>query len=266
MIKITDISDPRIELYKSLRYTPKSHYENNIFVAESEKVVLSLLSSQLRIKSIFALPEFYNANSNLIASRADEGIELYTAEKSLMSEIIGFKIHSGSMALGQIPAQFDIMTIDGPLIAMNGIINAENVGSIIRNMVAFGLGSLLIDKQTCSPFSRRAVRVSMGASFSIKYCICDTLLLTLQKLKNELKYEIISLELTNHSISINDSIINPRSVVILGSEGYGVGSDILSFCDKIIKIPISSAISSLNVTSASAILFWELANKKGLPF
>ena len=84
-----------------------------------------------------------------------------------MNKIVGFKLHSGVMAIGKQPVDVNLSELESPVVVMNGIINSENVGSIIRNCAAFGFESIITDKQTSSPYLRRAVRVSMGAVLNI---------------------------------------------------------------------------------------------------
>ena len=169
MIQITDISDPRIKNFRDLRKIANDNTENKYFVAEGEKVVFKLLNSNLEIISIFSTFEFYLKYSDLINSRINDKSNLLIAEKDLMSQIVGYKIHSGIMALAKEKQSTELKNLDDRIIVLNNIIDTENVGSIIRNCVAFDFNSIIFDNSTSSPYLRRAVRVSIGNIFNIKY-------------------------------------------------------------------------------------------------
>lgn len=66
MTEILNIDDERICAYRGLRYTPKRHIEEKIFIAESEKVAVKLLQSQREVLSVFALREYYEKYEELI--------------------------------------------------------------------------------------------------------------------------------------------------------------------------------------------------------
>ncbi|MEI9960597.1 MAG: TrmH family RNA methyltransferase [Limisphaerales bacterium] len=53
------------------------------------------------------------------------------------------------------------------LVALDEVSNAENLGALVRNCVAFGVQGLIVGETSSSPFLRRAVRNSMGAIFQL---------------------------------------------------------------------------------------------------
>ncbi len=260
MIEITDINDPRIRHYRTLRYTPAGHIEEKIFVAESETVVKKLLESRIEIVSVFALPKYYEKYGNLIEQRSLSPENLFTAKKKLMDEIVGFKLHAGIMAIGKQPVDVGFDNLDSPIIALNGIINSENVGAITRNCAAFGINSLIYDKETSSPYLRRAVRVSMGGVFSVKLLSTDCLMDALKNLQDR-GYDIISAENSDNSISINEYKFPERCCLVLGSENKGIDNTILEISKQIIEVPITNAVDSLNVAATSAIFMNRMVNK-----
>lgn len=258
MVSITDIEDPRIKPYRSLRTKSRFHMDTNIFVAEEKKVVLKLLSSNLDVLSCFAVPEFYDENIEAIKNKSIPKENLFYADKNVMNKIVGFRLHSGVMAIGKIPEQTSIEYLKPPIVFMNGIINSENVGAIIRNAAAFNIQSIIFDNETSSPYLRRAVRVSMGAIFGMDYYQSKSLEKDLTILRNQYNYTITAIELANNAIPIQNYTFPLKSVIIFGSEGKGINKNILEICDNIVCIPISDKVDSLNVAASSAIVFYHI--------
>ena len=258
MRKVTNINDEAIAPYKTLKKLNNDYVQNkNYFVAEGEKVVLRLLKSAIRINSIFSTLEFLNKHLELIESKVPTNA-IYVAEKALMSEIVGYKLHDGVMALAVEPDEADFANFDDRIIAMNAIVDSENVGAIVRNAAAFDMTSVLIDSESSSPYLRRAVRVSLGNIFKCKHHISKDFVLDLQYLRDEYGYSIIAAEISDNSISLKDFDFPSKCVIVFGNEGRGISADVLNICDSIVKIPINPESDSINVAASSAVFFYEL--------
>lgn len=260
MIKIFDIDDDRVKLYKTLRKTPTSHIESSVFVAEGDKPVHKLLESELKIRSFFALEKYYKQYSHMIDFRVASEAR-FTAEKKIMDKIVGFRLHKGIMAIAEQPDDTPIDKMSSPIIILNGIVNSENVGAIVRNCVAFGIQSIIVDKKTSSPFLRRAVRVSMGAIYFLKVYHSEDITKDLLYLKH-VGHKIIAAEKLEHSVSIDRFAYPEKFALILGSEGKGIDDDILSLSELTVSIPINKKIPSINVASASSIFFHKMKINK----
>ena len=263
MVNITDIVEPRIAPYRNLKINSRFQKDSNIFIAEEKKVVLKLLNSNLEVLSCFAVPEFYNEHKEIIEMKAIPKENLFYANKDIMNKIVGFRLHSGVMAISKIPEQTSIEYLKPPIVVMNGIINSENVGAIVRNAAAFDIQSIIFDNETSSPYLRRAVRVSMGTIFGMDYYHSESLKEDLALLKEKFNYTITAIELTNSAIPIEDYKFTQESIIIFGNEGQGINTGILGICDNIVCIPISDKVDSLNVAATSAIVFHHI-NKNNI--
>lgn len=261
MTIITDSADPRVKPYHVMTLrNPVFHDREGTFVADGDKVVTALLRSSAGIRSVFALPEFYEAHSALITQRGVSEEAQFTASPEVMENVTGFRHHSGVMAIGvQLPfASLDTITL--PAVALCGVINPDNVGVIARNCVGLGFRSLIIDSGTCSPYLRRAMRVSMGAALWLEVCRCDAPLSTaLKELRDKRGTFIVGAELTPDAVAPDTVAWQSNMVIVFGSEAQGVSSEVISACDVIAAIPIMPAVQSLNVAAASAIMLYAAA-------
>ena len=249
MITIDDIEDPRIASYATLRGKRQTSFSDKWIIAESEKVVRRLLKSPLEVVSMLALPNYYDK----LGALTDRVPEKYTASPTLMADIVGYRLHQGVMAAAVIPADVSIEELRGPVVALNGLCNAENVGAIMRNAFAFGVENLLVDSATSPPFLRRSVRVSMGCAFSMKINTAQDLPAALLRLK-ERGYTIIGADLTEPVVDLNRCRFPANYVLVIGTEGEGLQKEVVEVCDQCVRIPISSSVDSLNAAAATAIL------------
>ncbi len=250
---ISSTNDPILLYFKSLKNNKLSE---NQFIADSEKVVLKLLRSKFKTKVILGTDDFIKKNETILSQTH---AKLYSAPKKIMEYIVGYRLHHGVMAIGE-GETFLPLSFQDTIISLNGITSPENVGAIIRNISGFGFKSVLVDTKTCSPFTRRAIRVSMGNIFDLRTSQTSQFANTLIKLKNN-GYTIIGTANIESATSLKEFEACPKTVLIIGSEGFGIDKDILSICDQVIKIPIKNSVGHLNAACASSIFLYELNNQ-----
>lgn len=102
IIHINDITDERISNYLSLKESQTHHTQEQIFLCDGDKVTLVVLESHLQIQSVFAIEDFINQYKTLLEAKVPEG-QVFTASKKLMESIVGFRLHSGVMAIATQP-------------------------------------------------------------------------------------------------------------------------------------------------------------------
>jgi tRNA G18 (ribose-2'-O)-methylase SpoU len=251
MIYIDNVEDSRVADYQNLKQQSIDGTRRDKFVVEGRKVVIKLLQSELEIVSVFVTEDFYNDNSALINSKVPD-IFQFVSSKALMNQVAGFKLHTGILAVARTPKFFDASELSDTIVALNNINDAENLGSIIRNCIAFGIDSIMIDSGTYYPYSRRVARVSMGSLFKVKIACANTLNESFNSLKQN-KYSIFAIENSIDSESFENFDFVGKKILIFGNETKGIDSEILEQCDKIFEIKMNKDIESLNVASASAI-------------
>src|ERR1035437_5022477 len=169
--KITSLDLPELAPYRTMR-RPLEHERQGIFVAEGEKVVRRLLESHFEVVSVL-LPEKHLEEFRPLLEARPENLNVYLADKKLLESLIGFSMFQGVLAVGKIPPPVSLDDILSKkrkpllLVAVDALTNAENLGALVRNCVAFGVQALLVGETSSSPFLRRAVRNSMGTIFQL---------------------------------------------------------------------------------------------------
>jgi len=251
--RIQNIDDEMIRHYRRLHYTPKLHTDENLFIAEGSKTVNKLIRSKVDTISIFTVEKYLFDLQNELNIQNKIVETIYVADKEIMDEAAGFKLHEGLMAIGKVPSYSKIDEISENVVVLNGIVNSENVGSIVRNALAFGIGTVMFDTKTSSPYLRRAVRVSLGSCFFLDFYKSQDLITDLAYLKN-IGYRIVSIELGDKSTSIYDVEVQSRKCFIFGAESQGIYKEILDISDEILFVPINACVDSLNVAATSAVV------------
>jgi tRNA G18 (ribose-2'-O)-methylase SpoU len=258
--EIHSLDLPELEPYRTLR-RPQQHIARGIFVAEGEKVVRRLLDSGLTVLSILLTPAWLE---QIRRTDSLESSEIFIGEKKLLETIVGYPLHQGIMAVARVPQQLSIGELLSQLpdpflvVALDGIVNAENVGVIVRNAAAFGANGIIAGTNSSSPYLRRAVRNSMGAVFRMPVIHAD-LQEALEAISPHCR-RIGALPGGDQSLASAD--FHGNLCLIFGNEGTGISDSILSLCDVRVAIPMHNNTDSLNVASAAAVFLYELARRR----
>jgi tRNA G18 (ribose-2'-O)-methylase SpoU len=292
--RIDSFDLPELQPYRTMRYQHEQRMQG-IFVAEGEKVVRRLIESPLSIVSVM-LPEKWLAEYERLLARRTEDIPVFVGPKELLESLTGFSMYQGLLAVGRVPAQPDLETLlrHSPrpwlLVATEGMSNALNMGSLVRNCAAFGAQAVLAGETCCSPFIRRAVRASMGAIFHLPALELGTprvpevgsdghaplapgaagplakedraLTTALFRLRSQ-GVRIIAAHPHADRRAPAQADFRTDCCVVLGSEGQGLSVDVLAACDERVAIPMPPDVDSLNVASASAVFLYEVTRQRG---
>lgn len=145
---------------------------------------------------------------------------------------------------------------DGLYVALDGVQDPGNLGTIIRTAVAADVKGIFLLKGTVDPYNEKCVRSTMSALCNIPIFEDVTLSEFYDFIKdNRIKTYVTSLDNAKpyHTISYAE-----RTMVILGNEGNGVSRNIIEMCDQAITIPMYGDIESLNVSIAAALCMYKV--------
>lgn len=155
---------------------------------------------------------------------------------------------SGTRALGVFAERWAPPA--GPLcVALWGIKDPGNVGTVLRGALAFGAASVALGPETADPYAPKAVRASMGAIFDVPVARVRTV--------DELPGERIALDARRGAPLRGEGWDRTRAVtLVVGAERAGLPEDVIDACDRAAHIPINN--ESLNAAMAATLAMYEL--------
>jgi tRNA G18 (ribose-2'-O)-methylase SpoU len=257
---------PELAPYRTMRLQHE-HRRQRIFVAEGEKIVRRLLESRLGVVSLL-LPHKWVPEFAPLLERRPEHLRVFVAEKELLETLTGFTMYQGLLAVGRVP---EALTLEAALAAsrrprlfaaVDGLTNAENLGSLVRNCAAFGVQTLLVGETCGSPYLRRAVRASMGAVFQLPLVETTDLAAALRELQSR-GVRAVAAHPHSERRTVAEADFASDCCLVFGSEGYGISSRVLAACAQAAAIPMPAHVDSLNVGSAAAVFLYEACRQRG---
>ncbi|MBR3661028.1 MAG: 23S rRNA (guanosine(2251)-2'-O)-methyltransferase RlmB [Bacilli bacterium] len=164
-----------------------------------------------------------------------------------------------------ITSDFNYLSLDellrtnpSKLIILDHLEDPHNLGAIIRTVEASGVNGIIIPKNRTVSVNETVMKTSVGSLFNVNICQVTNLNQTIKTLKKK-GFWIIGTDMDGENYQ---SVKYPdKSVLIIGSEGFGISRLVRESCDYIVKIPMNGKINSLNASVAAGIMIYELIRK-----
>ena len=263
IIPITDLNAQPLEVYANLtenQLRSRLEPEKGIFIAQTPKVIRLALEAGCEPLSVLSEEEKVSGEARDLLDRLGD-VPIYTAPESLLRQLTGYALTRGilcAMRRPRLPEPEAVLKGARRIAVLDGVVDATNIGAIVRSAAALSMDGILVSTNCCDPFNRRAVRVSMGTLFQIPWTYVEEE--RWQEILKAQGFQTAAMALRENTLSIEDPRLQevPRLAVVLGSEGWGLPDPVISACDYTVQIPMGHGVDSLNVAAASAVAFWQL--------
>jgi tRNA G18 (ribose-2'-O)-methylase SpoU len=262
-IAVESPDDPRLSDYRCLNERNLTR-QSGKFIAEGDKVVERLIASPFPVASLLAEADWADRLEPLVPPETP----MYVADHRLLEQTIGYNFHRGVLATGLRggqPVLEDVLAKlreDATIVVCPEIYDPTNLGVLIRTAAAFGTAAVLLGSQSAFAFSRRVLRVSMGAVLQIPIIETDDFFRTVQILRAH-RFDIAATVLSPTAIPLAQTRRSSRQAIVLGSEGHGLGPEWTELADRLVTLPMQLGIDSLNVAVASAVFLYHFSYASG---
>lgn len=220
---------------------------------------------------------FFDATTG---KRAGEFCSLLAAQKKVyrqvdgaeLDRIAGSKLHGGIIAviterpLKKVTREVmaDWARAKVPLLLLDRVSNANNVGAIVRTAAFFGVKAIIVPDHPAQGLPGEAAwRVAEGGMEFVDFYRVPALPAFCAELKRS--HSLVGTSLRGNQLSPREARERglPRPpAVILGNEERGMTPEVMVQCDRLVKIPGEETVESLNVSAAAAVLCWEFFGKR----
>lgn len=150
----------------------------------------------------------------------------------------------------------------GLVVALDGVQDPGNVGTIVRGASASGVAAVVFGKGTADLYNPKTLRATMGAAFHIPVCEGD--LRELLPAATRHGAIVAGTSLREGAISCYDYDFRRRVWLVFGNEGAGVSPDVDALVRDRLVIPMSGRAESLNVAMAATILMFEAQRQRAV--
>jgi tRNA G18 (ribose-2'-O)-methylase SpoU/glycosyltransferase involved in cell wall biosynthesis len=289
---IADENDQRVVLYRPKSLRNHVEYHRQLRMLQNGKPdqvdpvlhggrramvrmleAIATTGARIRVHSFLTTPELAD---NLLADRvvaAGLDAPVYVAEKFLLDKIRGQKLNAGDAILAMVTypliSPLSDLLDNPPILILDNVRNAENVGSILRTAFCLGIRSVVASATAWAALKdSRSARCSMGTMYFHKlYRASDGNDLSLSKCIAQVRargIRVYGIETGVSARPIQPHGVDRNWAAVLGNEDVGLTADVRHACDSLVFIPQAHG-DSLNVGHAAAISLFELGREGPMP-
>jgi TrmH family RNA methyltransferase len=245
------ISKSQISFIKSL-HQKKIRKEQGLFIVEGLKSIQEFINSDYVVDSVY-----YTENLMPKLGNLSRNIKLHEISDAELSKITSLNSPQAIIALVRIPKQSNLNTkiLNGSfLIALDGIQDPGNLGTIIRSADWFGINTIICSLDTAEAYNPKVVQASMGSLSRVNIIYTD-----LGKFLSLSSLPVYGAQLKGKSIYETD--FGQEGIILLGNEGNGISNELQSRISYPITIPRYGNAESLNVAISASIFCSEIRRK-----
>jgi tRNA G18 (ribose-2'-O)-methylase SpoU len=264
LVEVDDPLDPRLRDYRDLRDVElRKHHEaeHGLFLAEGEKVVRRAVESGCPVRSFLMAPRWLDGLSDVL-DRSDA--PCFVVSEVLAEQVTGFHVHRGALASLErlrVRSVDEVLTGARTVVVLEDVVDHTNVGAVFRSAAALGVDAVLLAPRCADPLYRRAVKVAMGAVFSVPYARLDDWYGAVPRL-SAAGFATVALTPAEDAVAIDDAVSGlDRVALLLGGEGHGLSARWEQSADRRAVIPMSAGVDSLNVAAATAVACYVTAHR-----
>ncbi|MEL7005660.1 MAG: RNA methyltransferase [Bacteroidota bacterium] len=238
------ISKNNSKFIKSLKLK-KFRAREKCFLVEGEKNIVELFNSPFKVRQVIG-------TLSLLEKLMDQGISFEAFEvtsPSVLADLGTFKTNDSGIAVAEF-AEVKEMRFQGVLIALDGVSDPGNLGTIIRTMDWFGFTNLICSEDCADFYNPKTIAATMGS-----FC---RVIPDYQNLENLLS----STDLSTYGLVLDGSPLGSHrlgeGIYVMGSESHGIRDALKPFIQNSLTIEKYGQAESLNVAMASGILLHTL--------
>jgi TrmH family RNA methyltransferase len=229
------LTKAELQRLRSLR--EKKHREAlGVFVVEGEKVVGELLAANFPLDEIYGTPAW-------------PGRKTHAISEGEMARASHFPTPSSVLAVGKIGRPLLVAAIldRGLTLALDGVQDAGNVGTLLRIADWFGFDRVLLSPDCADVFHQKVINASMGSFARVKTYVAD-----LGVVLTGVPIPVLGCDLEGEDVHRIAPLRD--AIVVIGSEGRGLSPEVSSRVTRRVTIPRYGKAESLNAAVAAGIV------------
>lgn len=200
----------------------------------------------------------------LMALARDVGVPLTTVDRREIDEVADGLVHQGVLAVAppfEYVALEDLLTAerDGPalLVALDGITDPHNLGSIARTAEAVGADGLVVPSRRAAAVTPVAEKAASGALAHLPVAMVTNLVRALDQ-AHDAGCWVVGLDADADTLVGDCNLLTEPLVLVVGSEGRGLAHLSHVHCDQLVRLPMRGRVASLNASVAAGIALYEV--------
>lgn len=260
-VTITSLQNERVKLIRSLEMR-KARRETGLFVAEGASILVTAREAGYAPRMLVALADTHHDNPiqrGLMAWASKANAEALEVNAAVLAKLAAKENPQTVMGVFEQrfaePPKPGECAHDDVWLVLEEVRDPGNLGTILRTVEAVGAKGVILAGQCCDPYSREAVRATMGSIFTVP--------LVRMERAGFLDWvkawpgDVVGTHLEGHE---DFRAVTPKgpALLVMGSEGPGMSDEVKRACTKLVRIPMAGRLDSLNLAVATALTLYQM--------
>jgi TrmH family RNA methyltransferase len=257
-------SNERIRRYRRLR-KKKFRYREGKFLVEGLQAVVEALRHERKPECLICSRKGIEAMQAYADVFADGSVPCYAAEDNVISTLSSTVTPQGIIAISPM-LDVDIGRLAGEkystILVANRVRDPGNLGNMIRIADASGCDGIVVCRESADPYNPKTVRSTAGSLFHVPLVISEGIGEAVLGLKDQ-GYLIYTAD-AHRGTNMWEAAWPKRLALVVGNEAWGIPEEEEELADEIVHVPVYGRAESLNVSSAAALLLYEVERRRAL--
>ncbi len=249
---LTSVNNPAVKDARALKMH-KERQDTGLHLAEGPKALNELLTHQITVERAFCSEAFMAVHAQ---SLTKTGAELLCVSERVLESLSDTRAPQGAVFVVKTPERPLGAQYSGLALALDGVQDPGNLGTLLRAADAFDAGFVLLGEGCAEPFSPKAVRASAFSCYHLPILKAVSLLYDLTKLKAS-GFDLVAADVHGEE---GFPILRENVCVVAGSEGGGLRNEISDICARV-RLRMPGRAESLNVALAAGIFMYEISRR-----
>lgn len=258
--RITSLQNERVKAIRALEMR-KERRETGLFVAEGASLIISARDEGWTPQTLVVVSgaaEDSTVHRNILTWAAQSGTEILEVSPQVQAKLAAKDNPQTMMGIYRqrwagLPNTGELGTGDLWL-ALEEVRDPGNLGTIVRTVDAVGAGGIILVGNCCDPYSREAVRATMGSIFAVPLVHTDRA--AFLAWRQSWRGDVVGTHLEAKQDFRRARLTDPL-LVVMGSEGPGLSDELRHACSKLVVIPMAGRLDSLNLAVATALTLYQ---------
>ncbi|KAF0814363.1 putative TrmH family tRNA/rRNA methyltransferase [Andreprevotia sp. IGB-42] len=250
MDQIQSLQNPYYKLAHKLASQRRERLKQGLMLLDGPHLIAAALDAGHALQHILLTPAAIN-DGECAALLGRTGASVHVVADNLFAELSELPSPTGILAIAPFP-EGAIPLRNGAVLALDGVQDPGNVGSILRTALAAGIDQVWLSAGCADVWSPKVLRAGMGAHFALSVIERADLPELLAPFAGT-----VAATLLDGAVDLYAADLRGDLALVLGAEGQGVSVEVAGLATLRLKIPMAPAIESLNVGAAAAICLYE---------
>jgi len=254
---ITSLQNPRVKAIVKLREDKRARKQDGLFLVEGWDEITLALASGFQPHTLYTAPE--------LVSRQMEGLnaaETFTVAANVFEKMSYRDNPDGWLAVFPIPTRtLNTLKLNAApfIIVTESVEKPGNLGAILRTADAAGVDALIVADPRADIYNPNVVRASRGALFAVPTIEISNADALAWLRKNHINI-LAATPNTDHLFT--DVNLRQPIAIVVGTEDEGLTDFWMKQADLHVKIPMLGKINSLNVSTSTAVIAYEVVRQR----